>query len=177
MSPADAITCREGTTLAVHVLLPLVPGSGVVRKHRIQVARRDTDEQARRAHGPDGLAVPPVRLGDDAHTIALRLQHAPDERRAKRRVVHVGVTRDDEHIQFVPAARRHLGARHGEKRRGVRRSVLSCGGHDPEDASSALVKQLGVDSSATRFRNSHVRGHWNDGSKWTTRLASRSSVA
>src|SRR5450756_1702945 len=68
-------------------LLPFVPGSGVVREHRIQVAGRDTDEEPRSAHGSDRLAVPPIRLRDDAHQVARRLQHSADERGAKRRVI------------------------------------------------------------------------------------------
>lgn len=128
---------------AVNVVLPLVPSGGVVGQHRVEVARRDADKELRGAHFLDGLDLRPVRLRDDAHAQALCFQHAPNHRRAEGGMIHVGVARDEQHVEFVPPARVHLGPRHGQEGGGIRRGLFACSSHilKLKDESGAALKQ------------------------------------
>ena len=65
---------------------------GVVVHHRVHGAGAHTEEQTRAAQLAEvAQVVAPVGLRHDGHAIALRLEHAPDDRRAHRGVVDIGV--------------------------------------------------------------------------------------
>jgi hypothetical protein len=90
--------------LAVDVLFAFVPRGGVIREHRIEVPGRHAAEQAGAAHGLDRVDVLPVWLGDDADAVAFGLEDPADHGRAEGRVVHVGVTGDEQHVEHGPSA-------------------------------------------------------------------------
>ena len=50
----------------------------------------------------------PVGLWHDSHTIALSLEDTSDDRRTKCGVVDIGITREDDHIELVPATSLYL---------------------------------------------------------------------
>ena len=76
----------------------------VVVHHRVHVARRHEEAQARLAEHRDALGVAPVGLGDDAHRVAEGREHPRDDGRAEGRVVHVGVARHIHEVELVDAA-------------------------------------------------------------------------
>lgn len=92
-------------------------------QHRVEVPRREHDAEARTAELREILRAAPVRLGDDADAEAVSFKPARDYRVAEAGVVDVGVSRDNEDVEFIPAARLHVGPAHGEEgapRRGGR---------------------------------------------------------
>ena len=104
---------------AVHVLAPALLRGGEVGDHRVDGPGAHPDPQARR-----GQALPPgpapggdleLRHVEDPHPPAVGLEQAPDGRHAEGGVVDVAVARDEEHVEGVPAALGHLGARAGEE--------------------------------------------------------------
>ena len=56
-----------------------------------------------------------IRLADVAHPIALRLQHAANDGRAKAGMIHIGVTGHQHKIQLIPAAGLHIRPAQGQK--------------------------------------------------------------
>jgi len=54
---------------------------------------------------------------NDGKVIRLSIPSLTDERRAERRVIHVGVTRDENDIASIPAALVHFLAGHGQRGR------------------------------------------------------------
>ncbi len=107
----------------VEVFGAAVLGHGVVVDHRVHVAAAYEKRQAWLAQDGDACRVAPVGLRDDAHLVAVRLQHARDDGAGKRRVVNVGVAAHKDEVALVPAARRHVLARDREKGRAVRAVV------------------------------------------------------
>ena len=107
----------------VEVLGAPVLGNGVVVDHRVHVAAAYEKRQARLAQDGDARRVAPVWLRDDAHLVAVGLEHARDDGAGKGGVVDVGVAAHVHEVALVPAARGHVLARDGEKRRAVRAAV------------------------------------------------------
>ncbi len=99
--------------IAAHALF-----GGVAIDHGVHVAGGDTEEQPRRTECPERLGTVPVRLRDNAHAQALRLEYATDDRHAEARMIHVGIAGHDDDIALLPAERVHFGARGRQKRRG-----------------------------------------------------------
>ena len=83
--------------------------------HGIDVSRADEERKARPAKAAELLRAVPVRLGDDAHRIAVALQHAADDRRAETRMIHVCVADDVYEIKLPDAARGKLLSRGGQE--------------------------------------------------------------
>ena len=79
---------REG------VSLPAFFRHGIVIYHRIHISGGDQEGQARLAIDLNALWILPVRLGQDRHAVAVAFQHPPDDRRAERWMIHVGVADD-----------------------------------------------------------------------------------
>ena len=88
---------------------------GVMVHHGIDVSRADEERKARPAKAAELLRAVPVRLGDDAHRIAVALQHAADDRRAETRMIHVCVADDVYEIKLPDAARGKLLSRGGQE--------------------------------------------------------------
>ena len=56
----------------------------------------------------DGFGVLPVRLGDDADTIAIGLQNAADDGMAEGRVVYIGVSDHINKVALRPTPIQHI---------------------------------------------------------------------
>jgi hypothetical protein len=76
---------------------------GIVVDHRIHVARRHAEEQARCAERLEGFSGAPVRLRDDADAKALGFEQAADHGHAEARMVHIGVAGDENHVELTGA--------------------------------------------------------------------------
>ena len=114
---------RDGTigtapllaTRGIGVGVAAVLGHRIVVDHGVHVAGADEKAQARLAEHGDAGGVGPVGLADDAHFVAVRVEHAADDGHTKAGVVHVGVAADVGKVALVPAARIHVGAADGEE--------------------------------------------------------------
>ena len=89
----------------------------VVVHHGVHVARRHEESQPRLAEHRDAFRVVPIGLGDEAHLVAVGLQHPGDDGAAERGMIHVGVAGDIDKIDRIPAARIGLGPGGGQERR------------------------------------------------------------
>ena len=89
----------------VGVVVPQAEVGCVVVHHRVHRSGRDAEEEAR---GPElgeiAQVVAPVGLRDDGHTVTLGLEQAPDDCRSECRVVDVGIAREEDHVELIPAA-------------------------------------------------------------------------
>lgn len=54
--------------------------------------------------GEIAQVVAPVGLRDDGHTVTLGLEQAPDDCRSECWVVDVGIAREEDHVELIPAA-------------------------------------------------------------------------
>ena len=114
---------RDGTVGAVTFLaaggigvgVAAVLGHRIVVDHGVHVAGADEKAQARFAEHRDAGGVGPVGLADDAHFVAVRVEHAADDGHTKAGVVHVGVAADVDKVALVPTACIHVGAADGEE--------------------------------------------------------------
>ena len=97
------------------VCFPLVLGDGIVVDHGVHVATGHQKSQAGTAVDVDGLGILPVRLGDDAHRVAVALQNTADDGVAKGMVIHIGITNDIDKVTLVPATVDHILFTYGEK--------------------------------------------------------------
>ena len=88
-------------------------GHRVMVDHGVHVAGTDEKAQARLAEHGDAGGVGPVGLTDNAHFVAVRVEHAADDGHAKAGMVHVGVAADVDKVTLVPTARIHVGAADG----------------------------------------------------------------
>ena len=87
----------------------------IVRHHAVQIACADENAELRPPHRFKRRGVVPRGLREHRHAIARVLEQPPDDGRAERRVIHVGVARHEQYIVPVPAAREHVRARYGQK--------------------------------------------------------------
>ncbi len=76
--------------------------------HGVHSAGRDGRKQARTAHGLEGLRIAPVRLSEDADPQTFGLKKPGQKRRTKGRMIDIGISGDEEHIELVPAALFHF---------------------------------------------------------------------
>ncbi len=87
----------------------------VVRHHAVEIARADENAEFRPPHRLEGGSIVPRGLREHRHAVARVLQQPPDDGRAERRVIDIGVARHKQYIVPVPAAREHVRARYGQK--------------------------------------------------------------
>ena len=92
-------------------------GHRVMADHRVHVAAHDQEAQPGRPEDGNGVGIVPVGLADDAHPVAVRLQHAADDRMAKAGVVDIGVADDIDKVTLIPAPLGHVSPGDGEKLR------------------------------------------------------------
>ena len=81
---------------------------GVAVDHRVHVAGRDAEEQVRLAELHEVVFGLPVRLRNDPDAETLGLQQPADDGHAERRMVHVGITGDNDDVAGIPAKLIHL---------------------------------------------------------------------
>ena len=94
----------------IGVGFPVGFGDGIVVDHRVHIAAHDEKAQARLAEGIDRSGILPVGLRDDADLIARVLEHARDDRVAKRRMIDIAVADDVDKVALLPSAPLHIGA-------------------------------------------------------------------
>ena len=107
---ADPAAGRIGVVVADFLV------GGVVVDQRVHVAGADGEEQPRPAELPPRFAGVPVGLAEDGDAKAGRFQHAVQDRHGEAGMIDVGVAGDEDDVDAVPAARRHLGGGHRRKR-------------------------------------------------------------
>lgn len=79
---------------------------GVFVDHGVHAASGDTEEKARWAKLFEvAQIVFPVGLADESDTQAHTFDEATDHSGAKRGVIDIGITRNQDHIEFIPAAK------------------------------------------------------------------------
>jgi len=82
---------------------------GVVVDHAVHAAARHAEEVL---GCPEFLEVAqvvlPVGLGDDGHLKTLTLNDPPDDRRAKCRMIDIGIPGNDHDVELFPATRKYL---------------------------------------------------------------------
>ena len=103
----------------------------VVVDHAVHVAGADAEEQPRPAELPPGLGASPVGLAENRDPKPGRLQHPAQDPHRERRMIDVGVARDEDDVDIVPApARLHLrpGRRQMRQRKRNDGSTGSCVG-------------------------------------------------
>ena len=83
--------------------------------HTVHIAATDKEAVAGLAQHLEALAGGVVRLADHAHPVALSFQNAADDGRAEAGVIHIGVTHNQNKVQFVPAALAHILPADGQK--------------------------------------------------------------
>ena len=76
--------------------------------HGIHISGGDKKAKTRFTENRNAVLVLPVRLGDDADGIAVRLKHAADDRRAERGMVHVGISDDIDKVKLFDSPFLHL---------------------------------------------------------------------
>ena len=100
----------------IGILRAQAAGSGVFVHHRVHATRGNPKPKAR---SPQAAEVPevavPVGLWDNGHPKSFCLQNTPNDSRAKRGVVNVGVPRKEDDISTVPTAQLHLAAGRGQE--------------------------------------------------------------
>ena len=74
--------------------LAFVLGHGVVIDHGVHIAAGNQETQTGSAQNIDGLGIAPIRLGDDAHSIAGVFQYTADDGMSEGGVVHIGIGND-----------------------------------------------------------------------------------
>ena len=73
--------------------------------HRVHGSRRYAEEEARATQLLEVTEVAvPVGLRNDGHAVAVRLQDSSQDGSSEGWVIHVGITREEDYIQFVPAS-------------------------------------------------------------------------
>ena len=112
IGPLAALAARRVGVIAADASI-----AGVAVHHRIHVAGCDAEIEIRSAERTEGVRTVPIRLGDDADTEPLRLEHTTDDGHAEAGVIDVGIAGDDDHVAAVPAERLHFGAAGRQERR------------------------------------------------------------
>ena len=80
--------------------------------HGVHISAGYEEAQPGLSQHPDALRIFPVRLGDDPHLVAVRLQKPGYDGVSEGGVVHIGVTAHIDKVTLVPAADIHIGAVH-----------------------------------------------------------------
>ena len=87
---------------------PPVLGDGIMVYHAVHVAAADQKAQPGAAKHIDGFWIFPVRLGDDAHAVAMALQNPGDDGMTEGGMIHIGIPAYIYKIALFPAAIHHF---------------------------------------------------------------------
>ena len=75
-----------------------------MRHHRVDVARRNEIGQPGFAELAEFFGIAAIRLRENPHAVAFRLQHSGDNGNAKAGMVYIGVARNIDKIHIIPTA-------------------------------------------------------------------------
>ena len=92
----------------IRILHPSFSGNIIVIDHGIHVPGGDEEGELRPSEYVDAPLVLPVRLGNDADAVAVRLQHAADDGMPKGGMIHVCVPDDIDKVRPVNPPLFHL---------------------------------------------------------------------
>ena len=99
-----------GTTIvatvgAVGILAAQTTGGGVFVHHRVHRAGCNAEKQSRTTEFLEiAVIAVPVGLRNNGDAIASRFERAPDDRRAKRRMIDISIARKQDDVQLIPSA-------------------------------------------------------------------------
>ena len=97
----------------IGVLLPALPGHGIMVHHGIHVSRRYQKPQSGPSQHFNAPFILPVRLGNDSHLISMGLQQPGYNGCAKGRMVHIGVPGHIHKVALLPSPDAHIIPVHG----------------------------------------------------------------
>ena len=75
----------------------------------------DATEKTRASHPLDVFLSVPTGLVDDADLVSFAFQKPCQQRDAKAWMIHVGISRDEQDVEFLPLAASHLLLRRRQK--------------------------------------------------------------
>ena len=113
------------TPWSVGIVVANLLGRSVMVDHRIHGTGRDSGEQPRTAHDLEGFRISPVRLSEDTNPKAFGFEQAGQKWCTESRMVDIGISRNEEHIEFVPAALFHFSPATGNESVGCFCQLLS----------------------------------------------------
>ena len=97
------------------VLAPQAAVGRVFVHHRIHAAGSHTEPQARPSQFLEIAEITvPVRLGNNRHPVAFGFQNAPDDSRTERRMIHVGISGEQDNVHIIPSPQLHFFFGRGE---------------------------------------------------------------
>ena len=97
---AGSSACR------IRVVTAFALGGGVMSHHGIDIAA--ADEKAETRATETGKILHAFRLRQNTHPIALRFQHAGNDRDTEAGMIDIGVSRYRYDVRLLPAARTHF---------------------------------------------------------------------
>ena len=77
-------------------------GRCIMAQHGIKIATGNEHTQTGLTQGSKIFNLIPSRLAQQRHLVALGFQHPANNRRTKGRMVHIGITADEQKIQLLP---------------------------------------------------------------------------
>jgi hypothetical protein len=96
----------------VCVIAADAPVRRVAVHQRIHVATGDAEEEIRSAQSLEIGGTAPIRLRDDADTVAVAFEKAADDRHPEARMIDVRIPGHDDHVAGIPSQEIHFVARH-----------------------------------------------------------------
>ena len=103
----------------IGIIVAQFAGRGVMGHHRVHCSCRYGKTEPGTSKYHECVLCPPVRLSGDSDPETVLLKPAGQERYTKGRVINVGITADEDYIQFIPAAFRGIFSSCGYKRHGT----------------------------------------------------------
>ena len=97
------------------VRFPVVAGDGIVVHHGIHIAAGHQKGKPGLSEYIDGFRILPVRLRNDAHTVAVMLQHPADDGMTEGGMVYVGIPNHIYKIALHPTPGFHFLPGHRQK--------------------------------------------------------------
>ena len=90
--------------------------------HGIHITGADKKSKPWLSQCHDTFRMTEIRLGNDPHLIAMTLQQSADDRRSKRRMIHIGITDHIDKIQLINTPLLHIRSAHRQKSHSVTHS-------------------------------------------------------
>ena len=92
----------------ISIVRPVFSGYKIMIHHGIHISGGNKKAQPWASKNGNAFFILPVRLGYDAHTVAVGFQDAADNGMSEGRVIHIGVAYDIDEIRLCNASLFHL---------------------------------------------------------------------